>query len=144
MSKDSDTLAAMLSNNIPQLDSDAVQEVAVALAFGNYVVDAAIDKSVIVVWVSLFRFVKGQAFEHADISFAKGGIRADLKAEQSGKRLCRLHSPQQIARVYRIDIFLCQCLGGNSRLLKSKLRKRSRAMPAKPPLDVSGRLSVSD
>ena len=45
---------------------------AVTLAAGDDVIDAAVDEGVIVIRELGFRFVKGQALEYADVAFAKG------------------------------------------------------------------------
>src|SRR3982750_4458251 len=58
--------------DVPEFGCAALQEVLIALAICNYVVDLAVNQGVIVVRVGCLRFVERQALEGANVALAKG------------------------------------------------------------------------
>ncbi|MBK8303616.1 MAG: hypothetical protein IPK98_09545 [Chloracidobacterium sp.] len=49
-----DALAVVFVDDIVQLSRDAAEQVAIALALGDDVVDAAVDEGVVVFWMTFF------------------------------------------------------------------------------------------
>lgn len=66
-----DLFALMPAEYFPQNAGRSAKELAIALAVRNYVMDVAVYECVIIFWKITFGFVKGKAFEHADVTFAE-------------------------------------------------------------------------
>lgn len=105
--KYSDPLALVVSKYIAKFAGDSLQQMSIAFALGDYVVNVSIDQGVVITRKLLFRFVKCQALEHADITFAKCFGLMDRQIEYLSQRLGGLNGAIQIARVNDMDAFLC-------------------------------------
>lgn len=142
--EDRDPPARVVSQDFPKLGGAAFEQVLVALAVGDDVVDLAVDEGVIVVGEGGLGFVERQAFQHADVALAERRRGHDRDARQFRERLGRLHGTQQIARIYDRNSFLRQHLRRHFGLFSAQLGERRRTMPAETPFGVAGGLSVSD
>lgn len=141
---DGNAFTLVIAKYVSQLAGDPPQEVPVAFTVGNYVVNAAIDQSVVVAWEPFLRFVKGQALQYSDIPLAKGLRGVNRKVEQFGQRLGRLDRTQKITGIDRVDAFLRKYLGCLFSLLLAEIRQWRRPVPAEAAFGIAGGLAVSD
>ena len=106
----SDSLAVVLAKDGSQFGGYPSQQLPVALAFRDHMVNVSVDESVIVAGKLFFRFVKGEAFEDADAAFAKGFGCVNRQIQKLCQWLGGLNGTQQIARVNSVNPFLCKNL----------------------------------
>ena len=92
-----DSLALVIAKYLPKFPCRAAEQVAVALAIGYHVVNAAVHEGVVILGVIDLGFVECKSFKYPDVAFTEGLCSEDGDTDQPGKRLGRLHGPVQIA-----------------------------------------------
>lgn len=101
VTKDCDLAAAICSDDLVQFLPGAVQELAVTLAAGEYVVEVASQQGCVLFRMLLGRVFESKTFHHANTALAKGVSTMDLQSSEFRKRPRGFHCSCEIARVDR-------------------------------------------